>query len=85
MAEAMGVDTRNMTKMQAADKWFDEVESLLKDLDIRTGCLNEQFGLKKEDLEHIVIDQYSNDFCAQGNPRDYNFDECLQLLKDLLP
>lgn len=84
MAETMGVDTRGMTKMQAADKWFDEIERLLADLDIRTGHLNEQFGLEKKDIEHIVIRQYSNDFAREGNPRDYNFDESVKLLEDLL-
>jgi hypothetical protein len=27
---------------------------------------------------------YSNDFCHQGNPRDFNYDEVVQLLKSLL-
>ena len=49
MAEAMGADTRGLTKMQASDKWFDEIERLLDDLNIRTGHLNEQFGLQKRD------------------------------------
>jgi alcohol dehydrogenase class IV len=84
MAEAMGVDTRGMTKMQASDKWFDEVERLLKDLNIQTGNLNKQFGLTKEDCAHIIKVQYSNDFAAEGNPRDYNYEECLSLFRGLL-
>jgi alcohol dehydrogenase class IV len=84
MAAAMGVDTRGMTKMQASDKWFDEVERLLKDLNIQTGNLNKQFGLTKEECAHIVKYQYSNDFAVEGNPRDYNYDECLALLTSLL-
>ncbi len=84
MAQAMGVDTRGMTKMQASDKWFDEVERLLKDLKIQTGNLNKQFGLTKEDCAHIVKYQYSNDFAAEGNPRDYHYEECLSLLESLL-
>ena len=84
MVEAMGVDTRGLTKMQAADKWFDEMERLLSDLNIRTGHLNEQFGLQKKDVEHIVINQYANDFPREGNPRDFNFEDCVKLLEDML-
>jgi methanol:N,N-dimethyl-4-nitrosoaniline oxidoreductase len=83
MASAMGVDTRGMTKMQAADKWFDEVERLLADLNIKTGHLNEQFGFQQKDVEHIVT-IYSNDFCKEGNPRDFNFEECIELLESML-
>jgi len=84
MAAAMGVDTKGMSKMQAADKWFDEVERLLSDLNIRTGHLNERFGLQRKDLEHIVKWQYENDFGRQGNPRDFVFEDCVKLLEDML-
>lgn len=84
MVKAMGVDTTGLTKMQAADKWFNEIERLLSDLNIRTGHLNEQFGLQKKDIEHIVINQYTNDFTREGNPRDFNFNDCVKLLEDLL-
>jgi methanol:N,N-dimethyl-4-nitrosoaniline oxidoreductase len=83
MAGAMGVDTRGMTRMQAADKWFDEVERLLTDLNIKTGHLNEQLGFQRKDVEHIVT-IYSNDFCKEGNPRDFNFEECVELLESVL-
>ena len=72
MASVMGVDTRGMTTTRAADRWFDEIERLLKDLNIMPGNLNEQFGLEREDLEHIV-QIYSNDWCREGNPRDFDF------------
>jgi alcohol dehydrogenase class IV len=84
MAEAMGVDTRGMTKMQAADKWFDEIERLLKDLNIETGNLNKQFGFQKKDVEHAILNQYANDFAREGNPRGFNFEDCRKLLEDLL-
>jgi alcohol dehydrogenase class IV len=84
MAEAMGAETRGLTKMQAADKWFDEIERLLADLNIRTGHLNEQFGLQKKNLEHIVKWQYANDFAREGNPGEYNFDDCVRLLEGML-
>ena len=84
MAGAMGVDTRGMSKTQAADKWFYEMERLLADLNIETGNLNKQFGLQKKDVAHIVKRQYENDFAREGNPRDYNFDESVKLLESML-
>jgi alcohol dehydrogenase class IV len=83
MTRAMGIDTRNMSEWQAADRWFDEIEQLLKDLEITPGHVKEQFGLQEKDLEHIVK-TYSNDFCSQGNPKEFNFEECIKILKDSL-
>ena len=48
------IDTRGMTKTQASDRWFDETSRLLQDLNIQTGNLKKQFGLKKEDIEYIA-------------------------------
>jgi alcohol dehydrogenase class IV len=84
MAETMGVDTRGMTKMQASDRWFDEMERLLSDLNIRTGNLKEQFGLKRDEIEHIIKNQYEKDFCVEGNPRNFVFKDCVDLLEDML-
>ena len=84
MAAAMGVDIRGMSKIQAADKWFDEMERLLKDLNIETGNLNKQFGFQKTDVEHVVLNQYANDFTREGNPRDFNYEDCVKLLEDMV-
>jgi len=84
MARLMGVDTRSMTTAQASDKWFDEMDRLLADLGIQSGHLNKQFGLKKEQVPHIVKWQYQKDFAREGNPRDFNFEESVKLLEDLL-
>ncbi|MFC1933001.1 iron-containing alcohol dehydrogenase [Chloroflexota bacterium] len=83
MAGAMGVDTRGMTKMKAADKWFDEVERLLADLNIKTGHLNEQVGLQQKDLKDIAA-SLSSGFAREGNPRTIEFDDALQLLEDMV-
>jgi formaldehyde dismutase / methanol dehydrogenase len=82
MTRAMGVDTRGMTVAQASDRWFDEIERLLTDLNIQPGNLGKQFGLKKEDFEHM-IKVYSNDWVSEGNARPYNHDECLKLLESV--
>ena len=84
MAEAMGVDTKGMTKMQASDKWFYEMERLLSDLNIKTGNLKEQFGLERNKIEHIIKMQYEKDFCVEGNPRNFVFQDCVNLLEAML-
>jgi formaldehyde dismutase / methanol dehydrogenase len=83
LTAAMGVDTTNMTVSQAAERWFIEIEQLLKDLDIQPGHIADQFGIQEKDLEHIV-NIYHNDFCSQGNPREFNHDELIALLKRVL-
>jgi methanol:N,N-dimethyl-4-nitrosoaniline oxidoreductase len=83
MAQAMGVNTQGLTKMQAADKWFYEMERFLTDLNIKEGHLTEQFGLQEKDIEHIV-EIYSTDFCLEGNPADYDHDKCVALIKNML-
>ncbi len=83
MTRAMGIDTTGMSQLEMADRWFDEMEQLLSDLEIQPGCLTEQFGLKEEDIDHIV-DIYRNDFCSQGNPREFIAEEVRDLLKSVL-
>jgi 1,3-propanediol dehydrogenase len=82
MARVMGVDTRGLTKMQAADKWFDEVERLLADLGIKTGHLNEQVGLKKEDLKEVATRTAA--FGTVGVSSDVAVNEITKLLESLL-
>lgn len=84
MAQAMGVDTRGMTKVEASDAWFEEVERLLADLNFETGNLSKQFGLRKEDIPHIIKEQYEGGFMAQGNPRNYDYDEVVALFESQL-
>jgi methanol:N,N-dimethyl-4-nitrosoaniline oxidoreductase len=83
LTRAMGVDTTGMTELEAADRWFVEIERLIKDLEITPGHLTEQFGVQEKDLEKIVT-VYANDFCSQGNPREFNHDEIIDLLKSTL-
>jgi formaldehyde dismutase / methanol dehydrogenase len=83
MAEALGVDTNGLTRMQAADRWFIEIERLMRDLNIVSGQLTKQFGLQKKDIEHIVSD-YANDLNKEGNPRDFNFTESVEILESML-
>jgi methanol:N,N-dimethyl-4-nitrosoaniline oxidoreductase len=83
LTRAMGIDTTGMTEWEAADHWFYEIEQLLKDLEITPGHLTEQFGIQEKDLDHI-IKIYQNDFCSQGNPRAFDYDEVMAVLKGAL-
>jgi methanol:N,N-dimethyl-4-nitrosoaniline oxidoreductase len=82
LAQAMGADTTGLNAIQASDLWFEEIERLLNDLEITPGHLHEQFGLKKEDIPHIVK-VYGNDFCSQGNPKPYNYEEVVKVLESV--
>jgi alcohol dehydrogenase class IV len=64
MTQAMGIDTTGMTQLEMADRWFDEMEQLLRDLEIQPGYLTKQFGFKEEHIDHIYK-VYANDFCAR--------------------
>jgi alcohol dehydrogenase class IV len=83
LTRAMGIDTTGMSEWEVADRWFDEIEQMLKDLDITPGHVAEQFGLQEKDLDHIV-NVYHNDFCSQGNPREFDHDEVIALLKRVM-
>jgi alcohol dehydrogenase len=83
MTRAMGIDITGMTRIQAADRWFDEVERLLKDLNIEYGNLNRQFGIQQKDLENMA-NYYSNDPSREFNPKEVGYDECLSLLEGIL-
>jgi methanol:N,N-dimethyl-4-nitrosoaniline oxidoreductase len=83
LTRAMGIDTTGMTEWEAADHWFYEIENLLDDLEIIPDELNAQFGVEEKDLDHIVK-VYANDFCSQGNPKAFDYDDCINLLKDAL-
>lgn len=83
LTRAMGIDTTGMTEWEAADHWFYEIEQLLKDLDITPGQLKKQLGVQEKDLDKIVR-VYANDFCSQGNPREFNYDEVIELMKGAL-
>ena len=83
MTRAMGIDTMGMSQMEVADRWFDEMEQLLSDLEIQPGYLTSQFGIKEVDIDHI-INIYQNDFCSQGNPKEFNDQEVKDLLKSVL-
>jgi formaldehyde dismutase / methanol dehydrogenase len=80
---SFGVDTKGMTKMEASDKFFDELDRLLKDLGIKSGHLKEQIGLQEKDLKHVAK-YYQMDWGREGNPRDSTIDQTVALLRSIL-
>jgi alcohol dehydrogenase len=83
LVRAMGVDTTGLTDWEASERWFEEIEELLEDLEIQPGHLTEQFGVQEKDLDKIVR-VYANDFCSQGNPREFNYDEVMGVMRSAL-
>jgi formaldehyde dismutase / methanol dehydrogenase len=83
MARIMGIDTRGLTKMEAADKWFDEVERLLVDLDITSGHLTEQFGFTKDDIK-LIRPHLPTDYVVVANARAFNLDEWCKMVEGAL-
>jgi len=83
MAAAMGVDTRSMSVLQAAEKWIEEVEKMLKDLNVETGNLTRRFGVQKDYIPGIIETSVAA-LGKRSNPRDYNYDELLKLFESLL-
>ena len=83
MAAAMGVDTKHMTTIQAADRWFDEIERFLADLDIVTGRLEEQFGLNHEDLKEMAA-KIGGTLGRFGNPRELPYEDALKIYESMM-
>ncbi len=83
MTQAMGIDTMGMSQLEMAERWFIEIEQLLNDVEIRSGYLAEQFGITEDDFDHI-IKIYENDFCSQGNPKEFDAQEVKAILKSVM-
>jgi alcohol dehydrogenase class IV len=86
MTRTMGVDTRGMTRIQAADRWFDEMERLLTDLGIKSGHLTEQVGFQQKDIDHVLDAMISDTFMVHISPgEEERFrSETRQLLESML-
>jgi alcohol dehydrogenase class IV len=80
---SFGVNTTGMTRMEASDKFFDEMDRLLTDLGIKSGHLKQQIGLQEKDLEHVAR-YYQIDWGREGNPRDSTIDQIVELLRSIL-
>jgi len=77
-----GIDTRNMTRFQAAEAFVNELEkfrNLVGITDIKLG----NYGLKEADCKHIASSS-RNDIVIEGNARDMTPDDVEALLKSML-
>ncbi len=78
IARAMGVNTKGMTKEEAADAAIDAVISLSKSINIPQK-LNE-IGIKEDCLLQLANDAFI-DPCTGGNPRATSVEEILEIYK----
>lgn len=69
IANAMGIDTRGKTDMEAAAQVPEHIESLIRELHIPTKL--SQLGVKKEDIPLLARDA-AEDLCMMTNPQRYN-------------
>lgn len=77
VAKAMGVDTTGMTTIQAAERAVDELERLIKDLEV-TETFSD-IGMEEDNIDQVA--EYAfRDFCSVANPRDLN----QEIIKGLL-
>ena len=82
IAQAMGVDTRGLTKVQAADRALEEMERLRNDVGI-TDISLKQFNFTDKDIEHTVR-WALNDISYEGNPRDMTGDDIRRIMKSMM-
>jgi alcohol dehydrogenase class IV len=82
IAQAMGVDTRGLTKVQAADRALEELERLRNDVGI-TNISLKQFNFTDKDIEHTVK-WALNDISYEGNPRDMTGDDIRRIMKSMM-
>ena len=82
IGRAMMVDTRGLTKVQAADRAIEEMERLRNDVGI-TDILLKQFKFADKDVEHMVK-WALNDLSYEGNPRDMTGDDIRKIMKAMM-
>lgn len=78
IARAMGVNTKGMTKEQAADAAIDAVIALSKSINIPQKLRD--INIKEESLVQLANDAFI-DPCTGGNPRPTSVEEILEIYK----
>lgn len=78
IACAMGVNTKGMTKEQAADAAIDAVKALSKSINIPQKL--REINIKEESLLQLSNDAFI-DPCTGGNPRPTSVEEILEIYK----
>ena len=78
MARAAGIDTRNLTDMEAGEQFIDMIQDLKDDLGITTKFGD--LGLQEKDLDGLSKFAAA-DICSEGNPVDIGFDNMRAVFK----
>ena len=82
IGEAMGLDVRSLTPVQAADRTLEEIERLLRDVGIPPVALQE-FGFSEEDIAHTAR-WASNDISMEANPRDMSVEQIKMIMRSCI-
>jgi alcohol dehydrogenase class IV len=82
VAQAMGVDTRGLTTVQAADRGLEEIERLRNDIGI-TNISLKQFNFTDKDIEHTVKWALA-DISYEANPRNMTDDNVRKIMKSMM-
>jgi len=81
IAQAMGVETKNMNDSEAADAAVNAVKSLSLKIGIPQRL--SEIGVKMEDLDKLSTSAF-NDVCTPGNPRDTSIEAIKELYSKAL-
>jgi alcohol dehydrogenase class IV len=81
IANAMGIDTRGKTRAEAASLVPQQIEKLIRALDIPTRL--SQVGVQAEDIPSLARDA-AEDLCMMTNPQRYNVREIEALYRSAL-
>jgi len=81
VARALGVDTIGMTTIQAAERGIDELEQLVKDLEVTETFRD--IGLQEDSIDQVA-EFALKDFCSTANPRDLTVDAIKGLLRQCM-
>jgi alcohol dehydrogenase class IV len=81
IANAMGIDTRNKTSVEAAEQVPERIEELIKILHIPSKL--SQVGVREEDIPSLARDA-AEDLCMMTNPQRYDTAEIEAMYRDAL-
>ncbi len=82
IGEAMGLDVRYLTPVQATDKTLDEIARLLRDVGIPPVSLQD-FEFSEADIDHTAR-WASNDISLEANPRDMSLEQIKTIMRSCL-
>ncbi|MBE5755188.1 MAG: lactaldehyde reductase [Clostridiales bacterium] len=79
--EALGVETKGMTKKQKIDKFVSMIEELSASVKVTQTI--KDYGCKMEDID-MLADKAMEDPCKPGNPKDVTKEDFIKLYKEAM-